>query len=242
MRAPVKAVALLLTSVVVFAQASVDDLQERLEQQRKLILDYGGLIRYGSLNTEVPPPKQGENRVVFLGDELTERWGEGEEKFFPGKPYFNRGIAKQTTSQMLVRFRQDVVSLSPKVVVIQAGANDLAGYTGPATQAMIAENIMSMVDIAKANNIKVILTSVAPVADYFTKQSLIRTPGKIIGVNGWLRDFAKEKGLVYLDVYSVLAEGRNLRKDLTVDGFLWNDAAYRLIAPLAEKAIAEALK
>jgi lysophospholipase L1-like esterase len=146
---------LLLTSLLL---GPVSGAQDRLRS------DWAGLTRYGSENTEIPPPAPGEERVVFLGDEITELWGRGDAQFFPGRPYFNRGISRQTTPQMLVRFRQDVVSLRPKAVVIQGGANDLAGLTGPATQAMIAENIMSMTDLAKANGIRVVLASVTPAA------------------------------------------------------------------------------
>src|SRR5215470_15041781 len=127
-------------------------LEERLEAQRRLLADWAGLIRYGSENTELPAPKPDEDRVVFLGDEITENWGRGSARFFPGRPYLNRGIAGQTSPQMLVRFRQDVIALKPKVVVIMAGMNDIASLKGPITQAMFAENIMSIVELAKANN------------------------------------------------------------------------------------------
>ena len=189
--------------------------------QAHLLHDFGGLVRYGSEDAELGPPKPGENRVVFLGDDVTELWGQGSAKFFPGKPYVNRGIARQTTAQMLVRFHQDAVALKPKVVVIQAGMNDLL----VATEGVMADNFMSMMDIARANGIRVVLAS-----------------GKIISLNGWIKDFAARSGAVYLDYYSALAEGRNFRKELTEDGLLPNDAGYSVMAPLAEKAIAEALK
>ena len=197
--------------------------------------DFGGLIRYGSENAELGPPKAGETRVVFLGDQVTDLWG---EKFFPGKPFLNRGIAGQTSAQMLVRFHQDVVAMKPKVVVIQAGMNDLL----VATEGVMADNFMSMMDIAKANGIRVVLASVTPVCDCYNKQTGLRPQGKIISLNGWIRDFAARSGAVYLDYYSALAEGRNFRKELTDDGLLPNDAGYGVMAPLAEKAIAEALK
>jgi lysophospholipase L1-like esterase len=205
--------------------------------QTHLLRDFGGLIRYGSEDAELGPPKAGENRVVFLGDDVTELWGQGSAKFFPGKPYVNRGIARQTTAQMLVRFHQDAVALKPKVVVIQAGLNDLL----VATEGVMADNFMSMMDIARANGIRVVLASVTPVCDCYTKQTALRPQGKIISLNGWIRDFASRSGAVYLDYYSALAEGRNFRKELTGDGLLPNDAGYGVMAPLAEKAIAEAL-
>ncbi|MCI0388535.1 MAG: SGNH/GDSL hydrolase family protein [Acidobacteria bacterium] len=213
----------------------------RLAAQRHLLTDWAGLIRYGSENTELPAPVSGQDRVVFLGDEITEFWGRGNAKFFPGKPYLNRGIKGQTTPQMLVRFRQDVIALKPKAVVILAGTNDLASVTGPITQGMMAENFMSIVELAKANGIRVVLASLTPVCDCFTKQTALRPQGKIIGINGWLKDYAAESGAVYLDYYSALADGRNFKKELTSDGLLPNDAGYAVMAPLAAEAIAQAL-
>jgi lysophospholipase L1-like esterase len=216
-------------------------LEQRLDAQRRLLADWAGLIHYGSENTELPRPASGEDRVVFLGDEITENWGRGQAKFFPGKPYLNRGIKGQTTPQMLVRFRQDVIALKPKVVVILAGMNDIASVSGPITQGMSAENIMSIVELARANNIRVVLASLTPVCDCFTKQTTLRPQGKIIGMNGWLREYAAQSGSVYLNYYSAMAEGRNLKKELTSDGLLPNDAGYEVMAPLAEAAIAQAL-
>jgi acyl-CoA thioesterase I len=207
-----------------------------------LLTDWAGLTRYGSEDAEIRAPKQGEDRVVFLGDEITENWGKGEAKFFPGKPYLNRGIVHQTSPQMLVRFRQDVIELKPKVVVIETGTNDLASWTGPSTEGMMGENVMSMVELAKVNGIRVVLASVTPVCDCFTKQTGLRPQGKIIGLNGWIKDYAGRSGSIYLDYYAALADGRNFKKELTVDGLLPNDAGYNVMAPLAEKAIAEALK
>lgn len=220
---------------------TVKALENQLSKERRLLNDFGGLIRYGSENTEIRPPAPGENRVVFLGDQITERWGAGEAKFFPGKPYFNRGIANQNTEQLLIRFRQDVISLEPKVVVIQGGTNDLAGINGPGTEGTISENIMSMVELAKLHGIRVVLASLTPVCDCYTKQTGLRPQGKIIGLNGWIKRYAAQSGSIYLNYYSALADGRDLKKDLTVDGLLPNDAGYRVMAPLAEQAIAQAL-
>jgi lysophospholipase L1-like esterase len=223
------------------ADRRIQALEKQVAAQRRLLNDWGGLTRYGSDNTELRPPAPNESRVVFLGDEITERWGSGEAKFFPGKPYLNRGIARQTTPQMLVRFHQDVVSLKPKVVVILAGTNDMAGVSGPATEGMIAENLTSMVEIAKANGIRVVLASVLPVCDCYTKQTALRPQGKILGLNRRIRDYAARSGSVYLDYYPALADGRDFKKELTVDGLLPNDAGYNAMAPLTERAIAEAL-
>jgi lysophospholipase L1-like esterase len=203
----------------------------------KLLTDWAGLTRYGSDDAEVRPPKPGEDRVVFLGDQITEGW----QPFFPGKPYFNRGIAGQTTPQMLVRFRQDVIGLKPRVVIIQAGTNDLASVTGPSTEGTMADNFMSMVELAKANGIRVVLASVTPVCDCVRKQTGLRPQGKILSLNGWIKRYAASTGSVYLNYYSSLAEGRDFKKDLTVDGLLPNEAGYRVMAPLAEQAISEAL-
>jgi lysophospholipase L1-like esterase len=223
---------------------------QSIQALKHQLSDWAGLTRYGSENTELRPPAPGEDRVVFLGDQITERWGQGSAKFFPGKPYpgyLNRGIGGQTTPQMLVRFRQDVISLKPKVVVILAGSNDLAGVSGPATEGTMAENFMSMVELARANAIRVVLASVTPVCDCFKNQTgliqtRLRPQGKIISLNGWIRDYAARSGSVYLDYYSALADGRDFRKALTVDGLLPNDDAYAVMAPLAEQAIAQALK
>lgn len=214
------------------------ELEKELEAYRRVLLDWGGLTRYGSENAELRTTP-GENRVVFIGDEITEKWGGG--KFFPGKPYVNRGITRQTAAQMLVRFRQDVIALKPKVVVIQAGTNDLASVMGPSTEGAMSEHFMSMVELAKVHGIRVVLASVTPVCDCFGKQTLRRPPGKILGLNSWLKDYAARSGSVYLDYYSVLGEGRAMKQELTMDGFLPNDAGYEKMAVVAEKAIAEAL-
>jgi lysophospholipase L1-like esterase len=238
--------ALVLTGAFAAAQTPDADetvrmLEKRLAAQRKLLVDWAGLTRYGSDDAELRPPKAGEDRVVFLGDQVTERWGQGETKFFPGKPFVNRGISGQTTPQMLIRFRQDVIALKPKVVVILAGTNDLASITGPSTEGTMAENFMSMVELAKVNGIRVVLASVTPVCDAFKNQTALRPQGKIISLNGWIKDYAARSGSIYLNYYSALADGRNFKKELTSDGLLPNDAGYSVMAPLAEKAIAESL-
>jgi lysophospholipase L1-like esterase len=227
---------LMLMAVMAAAQApNVQALERKVEAQRHQLSDWAGLIRYGSENAELGPPRKGELRVIFLGDQVTELWS---AKFFAGRSYLNRGIGGQTSAQMLVRFHQDVVSLKPKVVVIQAGVNDLL----VATEGVTAENYMSMMDIAKANGIRVVLASVTPVCDCYSKQTGLRPQGKIISLNGWIKDFAATSGAVYLNYYSALAEGRNFKKELTSDGLLPNDAGYGVMAVLAEKAIAEALQ
>jgi len=221
-----------------------EELERQIENQLRLLTDWAGLTRYGSDNAELPLAA-GEDRVVFLGDEITERWGQGGgqggAKFFPGKPYLNRGIAGQTTPQMLVRFRQDVIALKPKAVVILAGSNDIAGVAGPITEGMAAENFMSMLELATANGIRVVLASVTPVCDCFRNVTARRPHGKLLGINRWLREYAKLSGAVFLDYFTALSDGRAMKKEFTVDGMIPNDAGYGKMSELAEKAIAEAL-
>lgn len=219
----------------------IAELEKELADHIRLLSDWGGLTRYGSENAELGPPAPSIDRVVFLGDEITETWGTGKAKFFSGKSYLNRGINHQTTPQMLVRFRQDVISLKPKVVVIQGGSSDLAGYAGPATEGTISENFMSMTELAKAHGIRVVLASVTPVCDCFKNLTERRPPGKIIGLNAWLKGYAAKSGSVYVDYYSALVDRRAMNKDLTVDGLIPNDAGYERMALLAEQAIAQAL-
>jgi lysophospholipase L1-like esterase len=218
---------------------TVAALEQRLAAYRHLLADWAGLTRYGSENSEIRPPAAGEQRVVFFGDQITESWRLAEH--FPGKPYFNRGIAGQTSPQMLVRFRQDVIGLSPRVVVLLAGTNDIAGFTGPATKGTLADHIASMTDLAKANGIRVVLGSIPPVCDCTRPQTDLRPLRRIADWNEWLREHAARSDLVYVDYYSALANGRSLKPELTVDGVLPNDAGYKVMATLAGRAIAQAL-
>src|SRR5689334_20203288 len=160
--------------------------------------DWPNLARYRDANAQLRPPAPGENRVVFMGNSITEGWAKLFDTLFAGKPYIGRGISGQTTPQMLLRFRQDVVALHPKVVVILGGTNDIAGNTGPSTLEMIEDNLASMTEIAKANAIRVVLVSVLPVSDYPWKRGLEPAP-KIVALNSWLRDYASRAGAVYLD-------------------------------------------
>ena len=217
--------------------ATIAMLEQRLSAYRHLLSDWAGLTRYGSEDSEIKPPAAGESRVVFIGDQITEFWGRGTSGFFPGRPYFNRGIGGQTSPQMLVRFRQDVIALKPAVVVIQAGTNDIAGVTGPGTRGTLSDHIMSMTDLARANGIRVVLASITPVCDCTTVQTDLRPPARIADMNGWLKSYAATSGSVYLDYYVALAEGRLLRKEFTTDGLVPNDRGYGVMAPLAEQAI-----
>ena len=203
--------------------------------------DWANLKHYAAENAALPAPAPGEARVVFYGNSITEGWAPHFATMFPGKPYIGRGISGQTTPQMLIRFRQDVVALRPKVVVILAGTNDIAGNTGPSTNEMIADNLRGMTEIARANGIRVVLSSVLPVFDYPWKPGLEPAP-RIIALNAWMRRYAEEIGETYLDYHTAMADGRGgLPPSLADDGVHPNLAGYRLMAPLAEAAIARAL-
>ncbi len=205
--------------------------------------DWPNLQRYAEENAKITAPAAGEARVVFMGDSITDAWGRKLGKFFPGKNYINRGISGQTTPQMLIRFRPDVLAHKPKVVVILAGTNDIAGNTGPMTLESIQDNITSMAELAKANKIRVVLSSVMPVCDCQKPQTARRPPEKIKALNAWLKAYAAKTGAVYLDYFSAMAdENGMLKAALTYDGLHPNDAGYELIEPLAAKAIAQALR
>lgn len=203
--------------------------------------DWGNLERYKVDNAKLGPPARGEKRVVFMGNSITEGWSRFYPDFFSGKPYINRGISGQTTPQMLVRFRSDVINLKPAVVVILAGTNDIAGNTGPSTLEMIEDNIISMAELARANGIKVVLSSVLPAFDYPWKPGL-NPAEKIAALNEMIKTYAKKNGIVYLDYYSSMVnEKKGLKDEYTYDGVHPNEAGYKVMAPLAEEAIAKAL-
>jgi lysophospholipase L1-like esterase len=215
--------------------------RQRLEEKRTHE-DWANFTRYREENARLGPPKPGEQRVVFMGNSITDGWARWFPTVFPGKPYVGRGIGGQTTPQMLVRFRADVVALQPKVVVILAGTNDIAGNTGPSTLEMIEDNLAGMAELARANGIRVVLSSVLPVFDYPWKPGLTPAP-KIVALNAWMKQYAATHDAVYLDYHSAMADARmGLRKDLGDDGVHPNEKGYRIMAPLAEAAIAEALR
>jgi lysophospholipase L1-like esterase len=205
-------------------------------------LDWPALGRYAADNARLAPPAAGENRVVFMGDSITDAWIKRSPEFFEGKPHIDRGISGQTTPQMLIRFRPDVIALKPRVVVILAGTNDIAGNTGPMTLEMIEDNLSSMVELAQAHGIKVVLSSVMPVCDYIRPQTERRPPAKIIALNEWIKDYCAKNNLVYLDYYSAMIDDQKMfKKEITYDGLHPNEAGYAVMEPLAEKAVAEAL-
>lgn len=203
--------------------------------------DWPNLARYREDNLKIGLSATGENRIVFMGNSITEGWSRVYPEFFINKSYINRGISGQTTPQMLVRFRADVVNLKPKVVVILAGTNDIAGNTGPSTLEMIEDNIVSMVEIAKANNIAVVLCSVLPAFDYPWKPGL-NPSEKIVNLNKWIKDYADNNEIIYVDYFTPMADERNgLKKEYSEDGVHPNLAGYKVMVPLVELAIAKAL-
>ena len=206
--------------------------------------DYGQLARYRDANAALKSPAAGENRVVFFGDSITDIWKLDES--FPAKSYVNRGIGGQTTSQMLVRFRQDVIDLHPKVVVILAGTNDIAGNSGPISNENIEANLASLAELARAHDIRVIFSSILPVYNY-TPQSqeffASRPMERILALNKWLKDYCAANNLIYLDYFSAVVDDKGmLKRDLADDGLHPNKAGYAVMAPLAEAAIAKAMK
>ncbi|GAB5555389.1 MAG: SGNH/GDSL hydrolase family protein [Saprospiraceae bacterium] len=204
--------------------------------------DWPNLAKFQAANAELEAPKRGENRVVFMGNSITIGWKNKAPEFFEGKPYINRGISGQTTPQMLIRFRQDVVALQPKVVVILAGTNDIAGNTGPSTIEMIADNMKSMAEIAKANGIKVVISSVLPVYDYPWKPGL-EPAMKIVELNKMLKKYCKQNKHVYLDYFKAVVDDRNgMKAAYANDGVHPTKEGYAIMAPLAEAAIAKALR
>jgi acyl-CoA thioesterase I len=219
---------------------SLTDYQRSVDARNRN--DWAFLARYRDANAALGDPKPGEQRVVFMGNSITDAWAKSFPTMFPGKPYIGRGISGQTTPQMLVRFRQDVIDLRPRVVVILAGINDIAGNTGPATQQMIADNLTSMTEIAKANGIAVVLSSVLPAYDFPWRRGIGPAP-KVVALNAWIRCYAAQAGAVYLDYYSKMVDARGgLSPEMASDGVHPTEMGYRIMAPLAEAAIQQALK
>lgn len=210
------------------------------EHDKQMLVDFGNLEHFKEADVKLGPPAPGEDRVVFMGDSITEGWK--LDQSFPGKPYINRGISGQTTPQMPVRFRQDVIDLKPKVVVILAGTNDIAGNTGPMTLGETEGNIASMAELATANGIRVVLCSNLPALDYWWAPGHDPAP-KIAKVNEWVKNFAAEKHYAYVDFYSAMKDAQGgLPKNLSRDGVHPLPAGYAIMAPLAQAGIEKALK
>jgi lysophospholipase L1-like esterase len=211
--------------------------------------DWANLARYRDANRTLPAPAPGDSRVVFMGDSITDGWTQPRYGgFFPGKPYVDRGISGQTTPQMLIRFRPDVIDLKPKAVVILAGTNDIAANTGPMTDDDIQRNLESMADLAKAHGIKVILSSITPTGAYHVSpngvpQSTARPMARIKAINDWMKSYAAANGHVYLDYFTPMLDATGMMKaELTGDDLHPNAAGYAVMAPLAEAAIQKALR
>ena len=205
--------------------------------------DFGELSRYRDANAALPSAAAGENRVVFYGDSITDGWKLAD--YFPGKPYVNRGISGQTTAQMLVRFRQDVIDLKPKAVIVLAGTNDIAGNTGPVSLEEIEANYTTLAELARLHNIRLIYSSVLPVHEYTERAGDMfnqRPPDKIRVLNTWLKDYCGAHGCMYLDYFSAMVDDKGfLKKDLADDGLHPNPAGYKVMGPLAEAAIEKTL-
>ncbi len=236
------ALLLVLGSFATLAAAPEDLQLAKLQQRLEAVSnDWPNLARYREANALLKPPSEGEARVVFMGDSITDAWPR-TGAFFPGKPYIGRGIGGQTTPQMLVRFRQDVVSLAPRVVVILAGTNDIAGNTGPYDSAFTRGNIASMAELARASGIRVVLASLTPAFDYPWRPGLAPAQ-RIVDLNAWIRDYAARTGCTYLDFFPAMADARNgMKPEYSADGVHPNAAGYAVMEPLAQQAIAQALR
>lgn len=206
--------------------------------------DFGELSRYRDANGALPSAVAGESRVVFYGDSITDGWHLND--YFPGRPYVNRGISGQTTAQMLVRFRQDVIDLKPKAVIVLAGTNDIAGNTGPISLEDIEANYTTLAELARLHSIRLIYSSVLPVHEYTERAGDMfnqRPPDKIRALNQWLKDYCDAHGCIYLDYFSAMADDKGfLKKDLADDGLHPNPAGYKVMAPMAQSAIEKALE
>jgi lysophospholipase L1-like esterase len=221
------------------APSSAEDRAARIKaHQEQMANDWPNLKRYREADAAVTTPPQ----VVFMGDSITEFWGQNASVFFPGKPYLSRGIGGQTTPQMVLRFQQDVVDLKPQVVVINGGTNDIAGNTGPSTLKMIEDNLKSMTEIAQSNGIRVVLTSVTPAFDYPWRKGLDPAE-KIVALNAWIQNFCNKGGCNYADYFTPLADEKHgMREGMSVDGVHPTPAGYRIMIPVAEQAISQALQ
>ena len=260
MRTHLFAAAILLLAVTAAAQTpppalpSCPELAAALQAVARndaRLSDWPNLARYREANRGLAAPAPNEARVVFMGDSITDSWPQPRfGEFFPGRPYIGRGISGQTTPQMLIRFRPDVVALGPKAVVILAGTNDIAGNTGPMTDEQIQGNMASMAELAKANGIRVVFSSILPVSEYHVRpgdtappQTTRRPMARITALNAWMKAYAARNGHAYLDYFSAMTDPKGLlRAELSEDDLHPNAAGYAIMGPLAEAAIQAALK
>ncbi|SVA90816.1 uncharacterized protein METZ01_LOCUS143670 [marine metagenome] len=222
----------IITSILIYLSLVACSSEKKLVEQ-----DWPNLKYYRSKNLKLGSPSKSEKRVVFMGNSITEGWPTLQPEFFESKSYINRGISGQTTPQMLIRFRQDVIDLKPKLVLILAGINDIAGNTGPSNVTMITNNIISMAQLAKSNKIKVIICSILPAKDFPWNPGM-NPPPKILNVNQILRSYALANGMVYLDYYSLMVDESNaLIDEYGSDGVHPNKEGYKVMSLLAEQEI-----
>jgi lysophospholipase L1-like esterase len=238
------------TAVTPLTESDLPLLQRELVRIKTRLDDWPAMARYAKDNATVAPPAAGESRVVFLGDSITDAWDDPKYGgFFPGKPYVNRGISGQTTPQMVLRMPADVLALAPKVIVLLAGTNDIAGNTGPMTIEQIEGNIQMICELAKLHDATMVLSSILPTSNYhftgsdrFGPQTTRRPLEKIRTLNAWMKEYAEKNGHVYLDYWAATVDANGMLKtELSQDDLHPNAAGYALMAPLAEAAIAKAL-
>ena len=228
---------LLQTATAQQAADPCESLKRERQTMESQLRDWPNLARYREANAKLGLPVEGESRVVFLGDSITQAWD--LSFFFKGRPYVNRGIGGQTTPQILLRFRQDVIALKPDIVVILAGTNDLAENTGPTSLEAIKDNLKSMVDLARKNGVRPILASVLPAAAYAWRPE-IRPIDKILALNQWMKEYAETEGIGYLDYYSAMVTDQHgLKPELSGDGVHPNEAGYAIMASLVSDALAK---
>ena len=202
--------------------------------------DWANLGYYEKRNRELGLPDENEKRIVFMGDSITEEWGNLYPEFFSGNYYINRGIGGQTTPQMLIRFKPDAIDLKPDAIIILAGTNDIAGNTGPSTVRMITDNIFSMAELAIAYEIKVVLASILPVYQYPWVDDVLDPTSVIDSINSKIKEYVENKGLVYLDYYSSMVDDRKgLKLDFTGDGVHPNEAGYKVMSAIADEIISQ---
>ena len=215
--------------------------QGEFEHDHRLATDYGMLSRYAAADAALPAAGPAEKRVIFFGDSITDGWH--LDQSFPGRSYINRGIGGQTTPQMLVRFRQDVLRLSPAVLLVLAGTNDLAGNTGPETLTEIEDDYATIAELCRVHGIRAVFASVTPVNNYvFPQMTVTRTPSQILALNSWLQQYCPANGCTYLDYYTAMVDSSGmLRRELSNDGLHPNAAGYAVMTPLAQAAIDRAL-
>lgn len=225
----------LIVAVLLSAHALAAD-------DKAAVVDWPNLAAYRAKNAALAPPAPGEGRVVFMGDSITEFWDRKSSDLFANKSYVNRGISGQTTPQMLLRFRADVIRLKPRVVVILAGTNDIAGNTGPASVEMIVDNIASMAELARAQGIRVVLCAVLPVRSFYWAPDL-KPAATVVALNRQISEYAARNGLAYVDYYTPMVdEQAGLKREYSGDGVHPNGAGYQVMNPLVEAAIQGALR